>query len=62
MNQLVEVAYANRKSLLMLDTETGSAAENLYRKLGWQELGVVPGHTLEKDGTPSSTTFFWLKI
>jgi GNAT superfamily N-acetyltransferase len=62
MNFLVEVARANKQSLLMLDTETGSAAEFLYRKLGWQELGVVPGHTLEKDGSPSSTTFFWLKI
>jgi GNAT superfamily N-acetyltransferase len=62
MNRLVEMAMENKKSLLMLDTETGSAAEFLYRKLGWQELGVIPGHTLERDGTPSSTTFFWLKI
>jgi GNAT superfamily N-acetyltransferase len=62
MNFLAEVARANNRTLLMLDTETGSAAEFLYRKLGWQELGVVPGHTIEKDGTPSSTTFFWRKI
>jgi GNAT superfamily N-acetyltransferase len=62
MNRLVELAIENKKSLLMLDTETGSAAEFLYRKLGWQELGVISGHTLEKDGSPSSTTFFWLKI
>ena len=62
MIRLVELARENKKSLLMLDTETGSAAEFLYRKLGWQELGVIPGHTLEKDGTPSSTTFFWLTI
>jgi GNAT superfamily N-acetyltransferase len=62
MNRLVEVAREKKKTLLLLDTETGSAAEFLYRKLGWQELGEVPGHTIEKDGTLSSTTFFWLKI
>jgi GNAT superfamily N-acetyltransferase len=62
MSRLVEVARANKKSSLLLDTETGSPAEFLYQKLRWQELGVVPGHTLEKDGAPSSATFLWLKI
>jgi GNAT superfamily N-acetyltransferase len=45
--------------LLHLDTETGSAAEALYRALGWHELGIMPNHSLRTDGVPAATTFFW---
>ncbi len=52
-------ARADGRWLLLLDTVTGSAAENLYRATGWQELGVLPNHAFATDGTPSATTFFW---
>ena len=45
--------------LLILDTETGSAAEALYRSLGWREVGTVPDYALLTDGTPAAATFFW---
>jgi GNAT superfamily N-acetyltransferase len=34
------------KSLLVLDTVTGSDAERLYAQLGWQRCGVIPGYAL----------------
>ena len=45
--------------MLILDTETGSAAESLYRALGWKETGVVPNYALLTDGRLSPATFFW---
>ena len=52
-------ARADGRWMLMLDTVTGSAADQLYRALGWTELGIMPNHALLPDGTPAATTFFW---
>ena len=52
-------ARSDGRWMLILDTVTGSAAEAMYRALGWQELGVMPNHALATDGTPAPTTFFW---
>ena len=50
------------RSLLVLDTETGSPAEHLYRRLGWTALGAIPGYALSADGRPSAATFFWKQV
>lgn len=42
MVRLEEVARARGRTLLTLDTWTGSHAETLYRSLGYVELGVIP--------------------
>jgi GNAT superfamily N-acetyltransferase len=55
-------AVAAGRWLLVLDTETGSAAETVYRRLGWQPAGVVPDHTLGVDGVPGGSTFFWKRL
>jgi GNAT superfamily N-acetyltransferase len=52
-------ARAEGRSLLVLDTVTGSAAERLYDRLGWTRVGVVPGFALYPDGRPCDATFFW---
>ncbi|HET9675470.1 MAG TPA: GNAT family N-acetyltransferase [Gaiellaceae bacterium] len=52
-------ARVEGKSLLVLDTVTGSAAERLYDRLGWTRVGVVPGFALYPDGRPCDATFFW---
>lgn len=52
-------ARADGRWLLVLDTYTGSAAEALYRSLGWQETGVVPNYALDTAGRPEPATFFW---
>lgn len=47
------------KSLLVLDTATGSPAETLYEKLGWRKSGVVPNYALWPDGRFCDTTIFY---
>ena len=47
------------RTLLVLDTVTGSAAERLYTRLGWQRVGVIPRYALMPDGAPCATTFFY---
>jgi GNAT superfamily N-acetyltransferase len=59
MEAAEERARADGRWLLILDTVQGSAAEALYRSLGWTEFGVVPNHALLPDGTPGPTTYFW---
>lgn len=47
------------KTLLVLDTVTGSEAERLYEGLGWQRVGVIPRYALMPDGAECSTTVFY---
>ncbi|MFE4914363.1 GNAT family N-acetyltransferase [Streptomyces sp. NPDC056652] len=49
-------------TLLLLDTETGSPADTLYRSAGWTEIGVVPGHAADPAGTLRPTTFFYKRL
>lgn len=54
-----EEARNEGKTLLVLDTVTGDPAEFLYKKLGWNVVGVIPNYALYPDGRPCSTTVFW---
>jgi GNAT superfamily N-acetyltransferase len=47
------------KTLLVLDTVTGSDAERLYARQGWQRCGEIPNYALWPDGTPCATTVFF---
>lgn len=47
------------KTLLVLDTVTGSDAERLYTRQGWQRCGEIPNYALWPDGTPCATTVFF---
>ncbi len=47
------------RTLLMLDTETGSAGDRLYRSCGWTPIGSVPGHSFTPDGRLAETTLFY---
>jgi acetyltransferase len=44
--------------LLVLDTQTGSDAEHLYRRRGWTEVGSIPAYAGAPDGTLVATTIF----
>ena len=59
MADVEETARARGRWLLCLDTATGSPAERLYEKLGWQRLGVMPRHAMWPQGGFCDTTFFW---
>jgi ribosomal protein S18 acetylase RimI-like enzyme len=39
------------RTLLTLDTVTGSAAERLYRSLGYVPIGAIPGYALNFDSS-----------
>lgn len=45
--------------LLVLDTETGSPAEALYRGAGWTQAGVIPDYAADPAGTLRPTTVFY---
>jgi GNAT superfamily N-acetyltransferase len=59
MTAAEERARAEGRWLLVLDTVEGSAAEGLYRSLGWNVTGVVPNFAMNPDGVPQPATFFW---
>jgi GNAT superfamily N-acetyltransferase len=62
MRAAAEAALAAGRTLLVLDTVTGSDAERLYERLGWTRVGVVPGYALMPDGRPCDTTFFYKSL
>src|SRR5579884_890004 len=62
MQEVESRARAESKTLLVLDTATGDAAEKLYERLGWNRLGVIPGYAKYPDGSWGDTTFFWKKL
>ncbi|MDQ1009131.1 GNAT superfamily N-acetyltransferase [Streptomyces sp. V4I23] len=53
-----EFARSTGRTLLMLDTQTGSTAERLYRSAGWTPLGTVPDYAADPSGVLRPTTFF----
>jgi len=59
MARVEQAAREAGRSLLVLDARRGDAAEALYRALGWQEAGVIPGYALDAAGAPQDTVFFW---
>jgi GNAT superfamily N-acetyltransferase len=50
------------RTLLVLDTVTGSTAERLYIRLGWQRLGVIPRFALMPDGASCDATVFYREL
>lgn len=59
MRALEQEARARRRTLLVLDTVSGGAAEQLYRALGWTEVGRIPNYALMPYGEMSDTTYFY---
>jgi GNAT superfamily N-acetyltransferase len=58
MSAVEDLARAEGRWLLILDTFSGSDADRLYRRLGWIEVGVIPDHSLLTDGVLAPTTIF----
>jgi GNAT superfamily N-acetyltransferase len=52
-------ALSAGKTLLVLDTVTGSDAERLYARQGWQRCGQIPNYALWPNGTLCATTIFF---
>jgi GNAT superfamily N-acetyltransferase len=52
-------AISAGKTLLVLDTVTGSDAERMYARQGWQRCGQIPNYALWPNGTLCATTIFF---
>jgi GNAT superfamily N-acetyltransferase len=55
-------AKARGRTLLVLDTCTGSEAERLYLRAGWNRVGAIPGYALWPDGRPCDAAIFWKRV
>jgi GNAT superfamily N-acetyltransferase len=62
MTAVENVARSLGKTLLVLDTVTGSDAERFYKSLNWTVVGRIPGYALFPDGRPCDTTYFYKKL
>ncbi|WP_436843091.1 GNAT family N-acetyltransferase [Streptomyces venezuelae] len=49
-------------TLLVLDTETGSSAETVYRRAGWTEAGTIPDYAADPSGALHATTLFYKRL
>ena len=49
-------------TLLVLDTQKGSAAETVYVRLGWIRAGEIPGFALLPHGGLAATVLFWKRL
>lgn len=55
-------AARHGKTLLVLDTASGSPAETLYARLGWRRAGIIPDYALYPDGRMCATTLFYKRL
>jgi ribosomal protein S18 acetylase RimI-like enzyme len=62
MEELERGAREMGRTLLVLDTRQGDAAERLYRRLGYQEAGVIPGYARSSLGTLDGTVYFYKQL
>ncbi|WDV55903.1 GNAT family N-acetyltransferase [Streptomyces coeruleorubidus] len=49
-------------TLLHLDTETGSPAEQLYRSAGWTAIGAIPDYAASPGGELRPTTIYYKHV
>jgi len=58
MSEIEKIAQREGKTVLILDTTTGSDAERLYVRMGWKRVGNVRDYALMPDGKLSGATFY----
>ncbi|GHO45640.1 GNAT family N-acetyltransferase [Ktedonospora formicarum] len=59
MQTVEQVARTHGRMLLVLDTRQSDNAERLYRRLGYQEAGIIPAYARNAEGRLDSTVFFY---
>ncbi|MBB4066420.1 GNAT family N-acetyltransferase [Gellertiella hungarica] len=57
-----EESVRRGRILLVLDTATGSPAEEVYRRLGWTMSGTIPNYALFPDGRFCDSTFYYKRL
>lgn len=62
MQEVEVTAREEGRTLLVLDTVTGSAADRLYTRAGWHRVGEIPDYALMPDGAFCPTTIFFKSL
>jgi GNAT superfamily N-acetyltransferase len=62
MEALEARALALGRTLLTLDTASGSDAEYFYQRRGYARAGEIPGYALMPDGALTATTFYYKQL
>jgi len=62
MEAIEKEAARHGKHLLVLDTATGSDAEAIYPRFGWERAGLIPEYAMWPDGGYCSTTLFYKRL
>jgi ribosomal protein S18 acetylase RimI-like enzyme len=62
MFELEAVARRLGRTLLVLNTRTGDPPEDLYRRLGYEVVGVIPAFARNPDGTMNTTTIMYRQL
>jgi GNAT superfamily N-acetyltransferase len=62
MRAAEQLARDCHRTLLVLDTVTGSDAERLYTRLGWTRVGEIPDFALLSGGGLTPTTYFFKRL
>jgi acetyltransferase len=57
-----QYAVAIGRSLLVLDTQVGSAAEMLYQRSGWTRAAEIPNFAASPDGELHSTVYYYKSL
>lgn len=59
MAHLERVARREGRSLLVLDTRAGDPSNNLYRGIGYVEVGQIPGYVTTETGVLQATVIYY---
>jgi ribosomal protein S18 acetylase RimI-like enzyme len=62
MQRVEQVARDAGRTLLVLDTRQGDSAEQLYRTLGYCEVGTIPAYARSVSGTLDGTVIFYKNL
>ena len=62
MAALHDTARQHGRSLLLLNTHRGGRAEEFYKRLGYREVGVVPGYTMGPAGQRHDSTALYHQL
>jgi GNAT superfamily N-acetyltransferase len=63
MQSIEDEARGAGFTLLTLDAKAGTAADRLYRRLGWIALGTIPRYAVDTDGvTPHDAVVFYKEL
>src|SRR5215203_1754242 len=62
MTALHDAARERGRSLILLSTRRGGTTEDFYKALGYQEIGVVPGYSVDAAGERYDNVAFYQEL